>query len=429
MTYGWMLLVVAIVGGAIFSIAQSEAVESVSGFSGGDVLVEDAGLSINDNLELVLRNGDSNTVEINEVVVSDGSSEAYFRPVGSQSIGVGNSEAVTVNGVVDGSGADDLEVTINYDSGNLEDLTVSGSVSGSLELEGGEPVDLEEPDVGGGWSWVDGNSYFETDSEDGFYLMTYEARDDDGAVSEEEGEPWTSISFDDSVAECEALDEETDDYDIHLVTNREWMTVARQIEEQEDNWADGNIGSSVNEDGGLVRGWSADDNRGDDWDNSDPAPDSTSSNLYNVDADEGSSEGDELYRRTHVLGSGDVVWDFSGNVWQWVDVKEDGTSLDDGEILEGGGNGYLESSASFVDPWSFNDASDERFEIGSSNEDYGEEQGLGYVWSTTSDDRVLRRGGDWNSGPRAGPFASNSHRAASNSISPTGFRCSAVPVS
>lgn len=37
--------------------------------------------------------------------------------------------------------------------------------------------------------------------------------------------------------------------------------------------------------------------------------------------------------------------------------------------------------------------------------------------------RVLRRGGNWNNGPRAGPFASNSNNDASNTNSNTGFRC------
>lgn len=32
MTYGWMLLVVAIAGGAVFSLVSNQGIESVSGF-------------------------------------------------------------------------------------------------------------------------------------------------------------------------------------------------------------------------------------------------------------------------------------------------------------------------------------------------------------------------------------------------------------
>lgn len=37
MTYGWMLLVVAVVGATVFSVTQGRSVSSVSGFTGSDV--------------------------------------------------------------------------------------------------------------------------------------------------------------------------------------------------------------------------------------------------------------------------------------------------------------------------------------------------------------------------------------------------------
>ena len=43
MTYGWMLLVVAIVGGSVFSVFNQENLETVSGFQGDDVLVDNFG--------------------------------------------------------------------------------------------------------------------------------------------------------------------------------------------------------------------------------------------------------------------------------------------------------------------------------------------------------------------------------------------------
>ena len=65
MTYGWMLLVVAIVGGAVFSVVQSQSVESVSGFTGGDVTVDDFGVTSDGGLQVSMRNTGSETVEIN----------------------------------------------------------------------------------------------------------------------------------------------------------------------------------------------------------------------------------------------------------------------------------------------------------------------------------------------------------------------------
>ncbi|MFO7793820.1 MAG: PQQ-binding-like beta-propeller repeat protein [Candidatus Nanohaloarchaea archaeon] len=132
MTYGWMLLVVAIVGGSIFSIAQSESVESVSGFTGADVQVDDFGITSGDELQLVLRNADSNSVTVEEVRVSDDSNTAEW--IDEEDIGVGDTGSVTLQEVGEGDGANSLDVEIIYSSGGLENLQVEGSISGNFEV-------------------------------------------------------------------------------------------------------------------------------------------------------------------------------------------------------------------------------------------------------------------------------------------------------
>ena len=133
MTYGWMLLVVAIVGGAIFSVVQSQSVESVSGFSGGDVVVDDFGVTNDGNLQLILMNSAGETVEVTSIEVSGNGNTAEWSD--TQSIGVGNTESVTLNSVRGGSGgASSLNVQILYDKGGLTNLGVSGSISGNFEV-------------------------------------------------------------------------------------------------------------------------------------------------------------------------------------------------------------------------------------------------------------------------------------------------------
>lgn len=56
MNYGWMLLVVAIIGGAIFSTENSRCVEDTSGFTGSDISIEDIGIRNDDNVVLNIRN-------------------------------------------------------------------------------------------------------------------------------------------------------------------------------------------------------------------------------------------------------------------------------------------------------------------------------------------------------------------------------------
>lgn len=186
------------------------------------------------------------------------------------------------------------------------------------------------------------------------------------------------------------------------------------------------FGSSRYNDKGLVRGWSANDNS-DDWENTGFAADSTRSNLYNTGADQGGSSGSELYRRTYVLGSGGIIWDFSGSANEFVDLKGDGTTISQADIRSGTSVGFVESGNDYISPWSFNSGEDTRYEIGSSNNDYGQEQGLGAYYDSTSTGRVARRGGVFNDEYRAGPYAIDTRLTDSETQSGTGFRCTAVP--
>jgi len=131
MTYGWMLLVVAIAGGAIFSIAGDQSVESITGFS-GDVEVDDFGVTEN-GLDLVLRNMDSNTVDVNEVTVSDDEIQAS---ADGASISVGSTEVVTVSNAQPSTETTELDVNINYDVGGLTGLETSGVIVAEIEISG-----------------------------------------------------------------------------------------------------------------------------------------------------------------------------------------------------------------------------------------------------------------------------------------------------
>jgi prepilin-type N-terminal cleavage/methylation domain-containing protein len=98
-----------------------------------------------------------------------------------------------------------------------------------------------------------------------------------------------------------------------LITNAEWMTIARNIEAQSSNWRNGVIGSTDASptNGGLYRGHS---------DNS-PA-NALAANTNDSQGYEGTGNANETpvsrERRTHTLSNGEVIWDMSGNVWEWT---------------------------------------------------------------------------------------------------------------
>ena len=304
------------------------------------------------------------------------------------------------------------------DNGDDIDYSVSSgddSFSGSVTVDGGE---VSSPSVGGEWSRVEpagaegGHDYFFNSSttpfgttyggnssvqytNDGFFVMKYQASDDGSGVPVSDGsEGWNLISFNfgspNAYDACEDLDKETDDYDIHLMTNREWMTVARQVAQRSDNWVDGDIGGS-GDSKGLYQG------NHDSLRDLDRAVDLS----FHPNA-AGEGEPGEV-ERTHNLSSGDQVWDLSGDIYQWVDAEEDGTTLS-------------------------NPNSSKIYEKLPENSTVSNGAGLGDSIDTFENNQAALRGGDWRTGDNAGVFNADSDFTG-RSFPEHGFRCSAVPVS
>ena len=142
-----------------------------------------------------------------------------------------------------------------------------------------------------------------------FCVMKFEAKDVSGvATSQAAGGPWgrrSALAF----SACSSLTATNFDGDFALISNREWMTVARGIEAVASNWSGGVVGS-----GHLARG------------HSDGLPNSylavtDEDNPWDGTEQDGTEAGGSGWeqRRTHTLPGGGVVWDFAGNEDELVD--------------------------------------------------------------------------------------------------------------
>ncbi len=128
MTYGWMLLVVAVVGGAIFSMTDMST-ESVSGFQGQDVIVENFGMNSYGGLELLLLKADPQVDNISNLSV-DGTEIPVNVDFSS-----GNNDDVLYPYVADVSGTDNLDLNLVYNQESLKDVVSSGSLTGGYEID------------------------------------------------------------------------------------------------------------------------------------------------------------------------------------------------------------------------------------------------------------------------------------------------------
>lgn len=242
------------------------------------------------------------------------------------------------------------------------------------------------------WILVPGSATIGTSD---FYVMKYEAKNVGGvATSQADVTPWVYIDLPAAAAACSALGA-----GYHLLTIAEVQTINRNIEAQPANWANGVVGSLVTAGGGLKRG-----NVG-----------ITDSVSYGggTAAEYGANRNTKA---KHVLSNGGEIWDWSGNVLEWVyGAGVDGTlSTPNGVTFNTGG------------PYAWNNAilNEERPILGPSNNNWDETYGVG-SYADGRSNGASRRGGYYAaSGEAAGVFAFCATNNLHDPIGVGGFRCS-----
>jgi len=129
MTYGWMLLVVAIAGGTVFSVVQGQSIESVNGFSTQDLAIEDFGV-YNGGLMFAVDSPAASS-KITGIEVKGDSGTISYKDENT----ISSSKAVHIPGVVSGSTSKGVEVEISYDYEGLENITTTGTIVGNLDVD------------------------------------------------------------------------------------------------------------------------------------------------------------------------------------------------------------------------------------------------------------------------------------------------------
>lgn len=188
---------------------------------------------------------------------------------------------------------------------------------------------------------IKANKDFGTEKD--FYVSKYEMKIkgiDDGnqiynanyqAESRATGTPWVNMNQTQAKLKCMEMRE-----NFYLISNAEWMTIAVSIEKNPKNWSDnsthltGRTNAKLNIGHSCRKGFLGIDGRKDQY------PYSGEGLSASFDDNEGcygyvkgdyedsvptlNENGWNEYRRTFYLEDNAVIWDFSGNVWEWVDM-------------------------------------------------------------------------------------------------------------
>lgn len=226
-----------------------------------------------------------------------------------------------------------------------------------------------------------------------FCVMKYEARNNSGnAVSQEGVTVWANITPLSAFNECSTVAEAATyaaDGSFALISNDEWMTLARDTEIQPENWPSGMVAQGCFKSGNSA------------------APTACSYNGSNPES--GASRNSLANLK---LSNGQEIWDLAGNVWEFVDWRTDDS------VLTASGATCLTAGRFFTDPYDcgglFNVARDLAPLFS---------QSIAQWVPPGSATVIAKRGGHHDIGSTANPFTVYINRTPSTGGTTDGFRC------
>ena len=251
-----------------------------------------------------------------------------------------------------------------------------------------------------------------------FCVAKYEMKNVGGkATSQPRSPPWVHIKLEDANGKCTGITMDGYDGSFDLITNDEWQTIARNIEDVPNNWRLGRV--KIYKESGSFNTYTVNRvNNGHSFNIQRPLE--VSSNAQNSwDKD----------KRSHLLSNGEIIFDLSGNVWEWVQYDGDLPVLESDHPIIGnkkcacnnqltenvreafGGRITSENCSYLLGPFYC--------------------VGLGSI-NVLSGQKSITRGGSYGSGDKtSGVFAVESRaegsRAGEGSAKNIGFRCAYHP--
>lgn len=193
----------------------------------------------------------------------------------------------------DSAGDCSLSYRVLHDHSSVASLEYSVKVDGISSNE--SKVTLNYLSCPTGYIPVEGMASYSVDD---FCVMKYEAKDvSSEAISRPDLTPWVNVSVLEAFGICSVATETGYSGEFALISNSEWMSIARNIENIDDNWSGGSVGS-----GCVYMG-----NNG---------YDTTCSYSNSFAPDFGVSRNSKAKLK---LNSGAEIYDFAGNVWEFVD--------------------------------------------------------------------------------------------------------------
>jgi len=258
-----------------------------------------------------------------------------------------------------------------------------------------------------------------------FCVMKYEAKiqgNDDGnqtysagftPESRATGTPWVNISQNNAIAKASSTI--GCNSNCHLTTEAEWMTIAQNVLSVASNWDNG-AGVHTIGTGYIYSG------HNDNSPASALAADSSDANGYAGTGNSSASGTNQ--KRNLTLSNGEVIWDLSGNVWEWTAGKTNGTTTQEPGIT-GAGWGWREWTAVTAQGSLATNPFPASIGLSGSNA-WDSSKGVGALYSSADTTGLygFLHGGAWFSGSNSGILALHLNGSPTDTSSNVGFRVS-----
>lgn len=244
-------------------------------------------------------------------------------------------------------------------------------------------------------------------------------------VSVASGYPIANISQTTSIGYCTSVP--VGGTSAHLISNNEWMTMARNIEAQNVNWSLGTVGSGYlyagHNDNSPALALPASSNDANKAAYTNSAGDTEAlTSASNTASGQSATVGNQV--RVLQLSNGSNIWDLAGNVWEW---NSDTITEQDGPDQAGNDGGAYRQFTAITD-WGPRGVDAYR----PANASFTSTQGVGTIYSVSNSAstalRAFLRGGSWAFTSNAGVFSLSLASAPADTGPFSGFRCASDPV-
>jgi len=137
-TYGWMLLVVAIVGGAIFTTVQNQDLQRTTGFTGDNVGINNFETTGTGELAVSITGKAQDPVQIKGIQLKNPetgeTTKITSTQLPSEQVALGETTQVNIPGVNNSNQQKQLTAQINYSTTELDNLQTTGTITAPIQI-------------------------------------------------------------------------------------------------------------------------------------------------------------------------------------------------------------------------------------------------------------------------------------------------------